>query len=101
MVKNAPVSFKRTLEIGAGSGEHMNYEKLTEEQTKNYVAVDIRENMVAEFRRKFPEIQAVVGDCQVQMGFEDGHFDRVLAIHVLEHLPNLSGSGEGDISCVR
>lgn len=89
VVKHAPPNFKRTLEIGAGSGEHMNYEKLTEEQTKNYVAVDIRENMVAELHRKFPAIQSVVGDCQKRMEFEDGHFDRVLAIHVLEHLPNL------------
>ncbi|UIJ71063.1 class I SAM-dependent methyltransferase [Aurantimonas sp. HBX-1] len=89
VVKNAPVNFKRTLEIGAGSGEHMNYEKLDPEQTKNYVAVDIRQNMVAELRKKFPDIQSVVGDCQQHMGFPDNHFDRVLAIHVLEHLPNL------------
>lgn len=89
VVKNAPANFKRTLEIGAGSGEHMNYEKLDAEQTKNYVAVDIRENMVAELHKKFPAIQSVVGDCQQHLGFEDNHFDRVLAIHVLEHLPNL------------
>jgi ubiquinone/menaquinone biosynthesis C-methylase UbiE len=89
VVKNAAVGFKRTLEIGAGSGEHMNYETLTDEQTKNYVAVDIRENMVAELHKKFPAIQAVVGDCQQNMGFQNGYFDRILAIHVLEHLPNL------------
>jgi ubiquinone/menaquinone biosynthesis C-methylase UbiE len=89
VVKHAPANFRRTLEIGAGSGEHMNYEKLSDEQTRNYVAVDIRENMVAELRKKFPAIQSVVGDCQKHMGFEDGYFDRVLAIHVLEHLPNL------------
>lgn len=89
VVKHAPSGFKNTLEIGAGSGEHMNYERLTEEQTKNYVAVDIRENMIAELQRKFPAIQSIVGDCQERMDFEDGHFDRILAIHVLEHLPNL------------
>lgn len=89
VVKNARIGFRRTLEIGAGSGEHMHYEKLSDEQTKNYVAVDIRENMVAELHRKFPAIQAVVGDCQKKMAFEDGYFDRLLAIHVLEHLPNL------------
>lgn len=89
VVKHAPPNFRNTLEIGAGSGEHMNYERLSDEQTKNYVAVDIRANMVAELRRKFPEIQSVVGDCQERMDFEDGHFDRILAIHVLEHLPDL------------
>jgi len=88
-VRNAPPNFVRTLEIGAGSGEHMKYEALTEEQKRNYVAVDIRPNMIEELHRKFPDIQAVVGDCQQRMEFEDGHFDRILAIHVLEHLPNL------------
>lgn len=89
VVKSAPKNFHRTLEIGAGIGEHLKYENLTELQKKNYYAVDIRENMVAEFRDRFPEIQAVVGDCQKRMNFDDGHFDRILAIHVLEHLPNL------------
>ncbi|MGI2033763.1 class I SAM-dependent methyltransferase [Rhizobium panacihumi] len=89
VVNHAPQNFRRTLEIGAGSGEHMKYEELDEEQKQNYVAVDIRVNMIDELHRKFPDIQAVVGDCQKRMGFEDGHFDRILAIHVLEHLPNL------------
>ena len=30
-----------------------------------------------------------VADCQQRLPFEDGSFDRALAIHVLEHLPNL------------
>jgi ubiquinone/menaquinone biosynthesis C-methylase UbiE len=88
-VKAAPENFSRTLEIGAGSGEHLLYEKLSRAQKANYVAVDIRENMVATLRSRFPEIQAVVGDCQRRMEFADGFFDRILAIHVLEHLPNL------------
>lgn len=88
-VKAAPANFSRTLEIGAGNGEHLKYEKLSAEQKANYFAVDIRENMVAELRAQFPEINAIVGDCQGVMDFEDGYFDRILAIHVLEHLPNL------------
>ncbi len=89
VVKTAPQKFCRTLEIGAGNGEHLKYEKLSQEQRVNYVAVDIRENMVAALRHRFPEIRAVVGDCQVRMDFEDGYFDRMVAIHALEHLPNL------------
>lgn len=89
VVKTAPQNFSRTIEIGAGSGEHLKYERLNEEQKSNYFAVDIRANMIAEFIKQFPEINAVVGDCQMRMDFEDGYFDRILAIHVLEHLPNL------------
>ncbi len=89
VVKTAPPDFVRTLEIGSGTGEHLKYERLNQEQRDNYVAVDIRENMMAELRSQFPEIRAVVGDCQTRMNFADGLFDRILAIHVLEHLPNL------------
>ncbi|MEI6708722.1 MAG: class I SAM-dependent methyltransferase [Methylococcales bacterium] len=89
VVKTAPQKFTRTLEIGAGNGEHLKYERLNEQQKANYFAVDIRENMIADLNKQFPEINAVVGDCQLRMDFEDGYFDRILAIHVLEHLPNL------------
>jgi ubiquinone/menaquinone biosynthesis C-methylase UbiE len=89
VVKNAPLNFNRTLEVGAGNGEHLKYEKLSREQAKNYVAMDIRSNMVDEIHKNFPEITAVVADCQKRTNFESGYFDRVLAIHVLEHLPDL------------
>lgn len=89
VVKTAPKNFSRTLEIGAGNGEHLKYENLSPEQEANYVAVDIRENMIAKLSEQFPHIKAIVGDCQGRMNFEDGFFDRILAIHVLEHLPNL------------
>jgi SAM-dependent methyltransferase len=88
-VRHAPEDFRTTLEIGAGLGEHLAYEKLTPEQEANYVALELRENMAAEIRRRFPRVQARVGDCQEQLDFADGSFDRILAIHVLEHLPNL------------
>jgi len=89
VVKNAPLNFLRTLEIGAGNGEHIKYEKLNLSQRENYYAVDIRENMISELRKKSPEINSIVGDCQSRLDFDDGYFDRILAIHVLEHLPNL------------
>jgi ubiquinone/menaquinone biosynthesis C-methylase UbiE len=88
-LKHCPPDFLTTLEIGAGLGEHLHYEKLSAEQKKNYVALDLRENMVAEIKKNFPDIQALVADCQQSLPYEDGHFDRILAIHVLEHLPNL------------
>lgn len=88
-VKNAPKSFKTTLEIGAGLGEHLNYEVLTPEQKANYYALELRENMAAGIREAHPDVQTICADCQTRMPFDDGYFDRILAVHVLEHLPNL------------
>ena len=88
-VRHSPAGFKTTLEIGAGLGEHLHYERLTPEQERNYYCNEFRENMAAEIRRRFPNVQTVVGDCQQRMDFADGFFDRVIAVHVLEHLPNL------------
>lgn len=89
VVDNAPEEFARTLEIGAGNGEHLKYERLSETQKANYYAVDIRENIVSELCKQFPEVNAILADCQTRMDFADGYFDRILAIHVLEHLPDL------------
>jgi len=89
-VQHAPDHFERTLEIGAGLGEHLKYEKLTQEQRKNYFCLDIRANMVEVIHQTFPDVQAIVHDCQQPLTmFKDGYFDRILAIHVLEHLPDL------------
>ena len=88
-VRHAPANFRRTLEIGAGLGEHLVFEKLTPEQEANYHAVELRQNMTDALQARFPRIKAVTGDCQQRLDFPDGYFDRILAVHVLEHLPNL------------
>ena len=89
VVQHAPKHFRRTLEIGAGLGEHLEYETLTDDQRCNYFAFDIRPTMVTELRGRFPDVKAGVADCQERMDFPDGFFDRILAVHVLEHLPDL------------
>lgn len=89
VVKHAPRTFLTTIEIGAGNGEHLYYEHLSEKQKAHYHAIDIRENMLAALHERFPEIQTSCADCQIRMPFADGYADRILAIHVLEHLPNL------------
>lgn len=76
----------RTLEIGAGLGEHLRYEDLA---VQEYHAVELRESMAATIRRDFPAAVTVVADCQQRLPYADGGFDRAIAIHVLEHLPNL------------
>jgi SAM-dependent methyltransferase len=88
-VKHAPRRFLRTLEIGAGLGEHLHYERLNAEQKAHYVALELRQNMADRIKKRFPEVQTCVADCQGQLGFCAGYFDRILAVHVLEHLPNL------------
>lgn len=76
----------RTLEIGAGLGEHLRFEPL---DRQDYHCIEIRQNMADAIKARFPQVSTVVADCQQRFPFEDTHFDRVLAVHVLEHLPNL------------
>jgi SAM-dependent methyltransferase len=89
VVRTAPAGFERTLELGAGLGEHLAHERLTPAQRGAYVALELRENMAAELARRFPDVRTVVGDCQRRLDFPDGSFDRVVAVHVLEHLADL------------
>jgi SAM-dependent methyltransferase len=88
-VRHSRPGFRSSIEIGAGLGEHLHYEKLTAEQEENYYAVELRENMAMEIRRRFQKVKAITGDCQARLDFADGTFDRYIAVHVLEHLPNL------------
>ena len=68
-VKHSPRGFKTTLEIGAGLGEHLEYEQLSPEQAGSYYCNEFRDNMAAEIRRRFPAVRTVVGDCQQRMEF--------------------------------
>lgn len=86
---HAPRGFSRTLEIGAGLGEHLAYERLEPAQRAAYVALELRPNMATELSRRHPDVETRVGDCQRHLDFPDGHFDRIVAVHVLEHLPDL------------
>jgi SAM-dependent methyltransferase len=76
----------KTLEIGSGLGEHLHYENL---ENQEYVALELRPELAEVIRDSYPRVRTIVGDCQERIDFPDGYFDRVLAIHVLEHLPNL------------
>jgi SAM-dependent methyltransferase len=80
------VAGRTTLEIGAGLGEHLAFEPYKDE---GYTTVELRAEMAEIIRRKYPQVQTIVGDCQQRLPLADSSFDRALAIHVLEHLPDL------------
>lgn len=76
----------RTLELGAGIGAHLEFEPLDRQE---YHCIEMRSAMADNIRRKYPSVVTVTGDCQQRVPYDDYYFDRVVAIHVLEHLPNL------------
>ena len=76
----------RTLEIGAGLGAHIEFEDLSKQ---TYVANELRAEMAAEIKTRFPQVEVLVGDVQAGLPCADALFDRALAVHVLEHLPKL------------
>ncbi len=76
----------RTLEIGAGLGAHLEFEDLS---VQSYTANELRPEMAARIKARFPLAEVLVGDIQEGLPTADASFDRVLAVHVLEHLPKL------------
>jgi ubiquinone/menaquinone biosynthesis C-methylase UbiE len=73
----------RTLEIGAGTGTHVQFEPSGE-----YVALEFSDQLASQIPQR-DGLSVVVADCEQRLPWDDDSFDRVLAIHVLEHLYNL------------
>lgn len=76
----------KTLEIGAGLGEHLAWENLSDQ---DYHMLEYRQSWVDHLRQKYPSQNSVHASIQEKTEFEEESFDRVIAIHVLEHLPDL------------
>jgi SAM-dependent methyltransferase len=89
VVRNRPSDFVRTLEVGAGLGDHIKHERLSEVQTANYTALEMRDTMADAIKKRFPGVRTCVGDIERGLDLPGAYFDRVVAIHVLEHLPDL------------
>ena len=91
-VINSVKGFEKSIEVGAGLGEHLKFEILTPDQRKHYWCNEYRQNMADVIKERFPDVNVIVGDCQKQMPFEESYFDRYIAVHVFEHLPDLPGA---------
>jgi SAM-dependent methyltransferase len=76
----------KTLELGAGLGAHLAFEELPRQ---DYHCIELRQNMADAITQRFPEVTAAVGDCQRHLPYDDAFFDRIVVVHVLEHLPDL------------
>ncbi len=76
----------KTLEIGAGLGEHLRYENL---EIQDYFCLEYREEFCKEIRKIHPPEKVFCGDIEVKQAWPDSKFDRIIAIHILEHLKNL------------
>jgi SAM-dependent methyltransferase len=76
----------RTLEIGAGIGAHIAFENLA---IQDYYALEYRPEFCKRLADVLPSERIVCGSIEERQPFEDGAFDRAIAIHVLEHLRDL------------
>lgn len=79
---------KRVLDIGCGTGRII---QMLREKGAEIVALDISEEMVNTVRRKFPDLECVVGDSD-ELPFKDESFDLVLGLFWIVHLGNLRAS---------
>lgn len=80
----------RVLEVGAGSGHHLPYLKNKFDQ---YVMTDGSDDMLKIAAKKYSEQlsdKSLIIEKQdaTSLSYSDQSFDRLIATHVLEHLPN-------------
>ena len=76
----------RTLHIGPGTGVHLAYEDLS---AQDYHVLELREEFCAKLTERLAADRVHCGNIEQRQPFADGAFDRVVAIHVLEHLRDL------------
>jgi len=76
--------FSRVLEVGSGSGIHIDF---VQHDFDEYWMTDFSDAMLKEtkHRRGDARVRISVEDA-TSLSFPDDHFDRVIASHVLEHL---------------
>jgi len=81
----------KTLEIGAGIGAHLIFEDL---EIQEYHVLEYRSEFCNILSTRLPPDRVHHGDIEQRQPFADHSFDRVIAIHTLEHLRNLPAAIE-------
>lgn len=79
--------FSRVLEVGAGTGEHIPFVR---HRFDEYILSDLDQNTLEVARKKLGKLHDSKLRFEVQAGnnlkYEDSTFDRLIAVHVLEHI---------------
>jgi ubiquinone/menaquinone biosynthesis C-methylase UbiE len=77
---------KQVLEIGAGTGYHLNFVDL--DTVKEYVCLDNNPDNLKRIKKRHENLHLVIGDCN-SLPFKDNSFDAVISIYMLEHITGL------------
>ncbi|HZX80645.1 MAG TPA: class I SAM-dependent methyltransferase [Lysobacter sp.] len=83
----------RVLEVGAGSGHHYRYLR---EKPREYVLTDGSDPMLRVSRQRYAD-EVATGRIIIEkqdasaLTYDDASFDRLIATHVLEHIPDPVG----------
>jgi len=80
-----PLGADNVLDAGCGEGETL--ERLSGVLPVRQVAIDLNPESVAYAKERVPGAEISQGDL-LDLPFEDGEFDLVLCLEVLEHLPD-------------
>jgi ubiquinone/menaquinone biosynthesis C-methylase UbiE len=79
--------FAKVLEVGAGTGQHLDYVKHSYDE---YVLSDISDDLLAKARKNHEgkdNLKFEIADA-TNLPYADNSFDRLVSIYNLEHLPN-------------
>jgi phosphatidylethanolamine/phosphatidyl-N-methylethanolamine N-methyltransferase len=78
--------FGRVLEVGAGTGHHMDYVRHSYDE---YVLSDISDDLLAKARMAHGDKEKLTFEIAdaTNLPYEDNSFDRLVSVYNLEHLP--------------